>query len=204
MNKESKTFTFITPLEYEKNGATKEIREISIRKPMAIDLRGTDPHGLVNGEILKILFPLIDYKELNISRTEFEEAFEEAEPEDVQALMMILAALCPTPDFSKLGSYIPKKEDRKKIKEIIYPLSHPIDYGSEEISSVVIKRPKYKHMKRLHIAEDGFKYGDALDLLGSLCALSPGKVERMEIADFQVIKGILAYFLYSGLETALR
>lgn len=86
-----------------------------------------------------------------------------------------------------------EKVSSKKLK-----LSEPIQWGSELISELEVKRPKAKHVRGL--PQDP-KAGDLLDLAAALCGQTPRVIDELCIEDMNRLLEVVGSFLSSSRET---
>lgn len=83
-------------------------------------------------------------------------------------------------------------------KSVKYTLQEPFNFGSEEITEIVLKRPKGKHLKKLPMEPT---MGDFLDLAARLCDRSPAFIDEMDVIDVQEVAEIVQGFLGNGQKT---
>lgn len=77
-------------------------------------------------------------------------------------------------------------------------LKEPIEFGSETITELVIRKPKAKDFRRMP-AE--LKMGDMLDLLGTLCGQPKAVIDELCVEDMNAANEIVAGFMGRGPET---
>lgn len=77
-------------------------------------------------------------------------------------------------------------------------LVEPIQFGSERITELEIRRPKGKDIRAL---KGDSSMGDTLDLLGKLCGQPKAVIDELDVVDVQRAGEIVAGFYESGPKT---
>ena len=77
-------------------------------------------------------------------------------------------------------------------------LVEPVNFGSEEVTEVVLQRPKGKHLRKLPM-DPGV--GDFLDLAGNLCGRPRTFMDELDAEDVMKIAEAVADFLPGGTPT---
>ncbi len=77
-------------------------------------------------------------------------------------------------------------------------LVEPIQFGSETISELVVRKPKAKDFRRMP-GKPGM--GDMLDLLGALTGQPKAVIDELCLADMTAATGVLEVFMPGGRET---
>ena len=90
---------------------------------------------------------------------------------------------------------------KKGPAEVIVQLKYPIEWGSETISEVKLRRPKGKDIKGLTISGSGVGLDELVRLAGKLGTLEPGLLDMMDAVDVMEVVGKVADFFDTGPET---
>lgn len=85
-------------------------------------------------------------------------------------------------------------------KEII-KLSVPIQFGSEEIKVLEVKRPKARHFRDM---KENPTFGDILDLLADLSDQPSSVLDELDPADFDKIEEVFGRFFPNSRKTGSK
>ena len=90
-----------------------------------------------------------------------------------------------------------KKKKSKKPKEITITLSEPIEWGEDQITEIVMQRPKGKHLKSLS-AEPSLQ--DLVKIAQKISGQPPRVFDDMDADDVLACAEAVGDFLDSGLQ----
>lgn len=74
-----------------------------------------------------------------------------------------------------------------------YTLEYPFTYKGEEVTELVIRRPKMRDLKKFDGIKDTMK--KAFTMLSDLAEIEPGAVEELDPVDFNTASKLIADFL---------
>ena len=80
----------------------------------------------------------------------------------------------------------------EKRGETVVLLDYPIPFGEETISEIVLKRPKFKHIKNMG---EGMKIKDLIQIASKVSAVPMAVFEEMESPDVMKIAEALGELL---------
>lgn len=80
----------------------------------------------------------------------------------------------------------------------VLKLSEPVQFGSELISELTVRKPKAKDIRRLPQTPTT---GDLLDLAGRLCGQTPAMIDELGITDTLELLEIVGNFMEPGQKT---
>ncbi|PSJ23577.1 phage tail assembly protein [Halomonas sp. ND22Bw] len=82
--------------------------------------------------------------------------------------------------------------------ETVVKLDQPIEYGSEKIHELVIRRPKAKDFRELPAEPD---MGDILTFAGDLASQPPSVIDELDVADMMKVVDAVGKFMPGGQKT---
>lgn len=85
--------------------------------------------------------------------------------------------------------------------EIVIKLKLPIEYGSETIRELVLRRPKAKDFRSLPMDP---AIGDMLDLAGDLAGQPTSVIDELDVEDMMAVVDELGKFMPSGPEDGAK
>lgn len=94
-----------------------------------------------------------------------------------------------------------KKSELAENGEITYKLRYPIDFGSERITQIKLKRPKGKHVKQLGKDLD---LGKLIQVAQKVADVSPPVFDELDIYDYMQLSEVVGDFLDIGQEGGKR
>ena len=86
----------------------------------------------------------------------------------------------------------------KKASETTLKLKHPIEFGSETISELVVRRPKARDFRGLPAKPT---FGDILDMAGKLVGQPKAVIDDLDTEDLMPLMDMVGDFLPSSLTT---
>lgn len=89
---------------------------------------------------------------------------------------------------------------KKGFAEVIVLLKYPIEWGTETISEVKLRRPKGKDIKGMTLSGSGVGLDELVRLSGKLGAIEPAVLDKMDAVDVMEVVGAVANFFDSGPE----
>ena len=95
---------------------------------------------------------------------------------------------------------MPKKKEENSPESIVVKLQYPIEWGSETISEVSLKRPKGKHLKGLTLSSDVI-LDQLINIASKISAHPPSVFDEMDATDLLRVTGEVGRFFDGGQET---
>lgn len=86
-------------------------------------------------------------------------------------------------------------------EKVVIKLSVPIQFGSEEIKVLEVKRPKARHFRDM---KEKPTFGDVLDLLADLSDQPNAVLDELDPADFDQIEKVFASFFPNSRKTGSK
>jgi hypothetical protein len=83
-----------------------------------------------------------------------------------------------------------------------YTLKHPVDVGSQTITTLTFKRPIGAHVRRFPFQNP--TAGDLLDIGAKMCEQPQVVMDKLDLEDILAITQLVADFLPDGLLTGLK
>lgn len=80
-------------------------------------------------------------------------------------------------------------------------LKEPVQFGSDTISELILKKPKAKHFRNLPSQPD---VGDILDLASKLCDQPPSLIDELGVEDMAALLEVVHDFFPSSLGTGSK
>ena len=89
--------------------------------------------------------------------------------------------------------------DETKSGRVTYALKYPVQFGTQEIAELSLRRPKGKDLRAFR---DGDKtVSETLDLIGRLANQPKPVVDELDVVDIEALGAIINSFTESGRST---